>query len=152
MTASVKPICAGRRQTSGRPLFEEIEHTADVALRIRGESRVQLLIHAALGLAHVMAPEYAGSEATARCRLAVTAEDAESLLVEWLNELVFQAEVQRLIFERFDFVKLEKTALEVDAEGRRFTALGRHVKAVTYHGLSLAETSHGLEATVVFDV
>jgi protein archease len=132
--------------------FEEIEHTADRALRIRGRNLEELLINAAGGLLAIMNPVPSACDNTATRVIDLEALDAETLLVNWLSELAFWAETERLVFDRFDVEQVSPTHLRTIARGGRAERLERHVKAVTFHNLDIVRTAQGLTATVVFDV
>jgi len=138
--------------TLRRVAFEEIEHTADRALRICGSDLRELLLNAARGINSLLgAPCNAGTEPTAKA-VELEAEDAEGLLVEWLSELAYWAESESLVFHRFDLHSLSPTQLKATIHGSRVTQLDNHIKAVTYHDLEIIQTEDGLTATVVFDV
>ena len=138
------------------PAFVEIEHTADWALWVCGPDLRALLVNAAHGLRHLLAP--AGETATADGAATVTKEitlhayDPESLLVNWLTELVYWAEMAGVLFHTFVLDEVTSTHLHAVVQGEPVTNLQKHVKAVTYHNLQIVETAAGLEATVVFDV
>jgi SHS2 domain-containing protein len=134
--------------------FEEVEHTADRALKIFGSDLRELLINAARGMNSLMVKEPAASPATADKTVTVELEamDAEELLVEWLNELAFWAEMEMLIFRRFDLHEVSSTCLTASISGSKAQQLEKHIKAVTYHNLEIVRTAAGLSATVVFDV
>jgi SHS2 domain-containing protein len=139
-----------------RPLktvqFEEIEHTADVALRVRGQSWNQLLQNAALGMASLIHnPSEVYGEVIERL-VDVFAEDPEGLLVEWLSELAYLAETESLVFDSCEFKKVDKTRISALVQEKKVRELKTHIKAVTYHHLQVLETSSGFEATVVFDL
>ena len=78
--------------------------------------------------------------------------DAESLLVEWLSELSYWAEIEMLIFHEFKMESVSPTHLKATLYGTRVKQLEKHIKAVTYHNLEIVQTEKGLTATVVFDV
>ena len=132
--------------------FEEIEHTADRALRIYGRDLEDLFGNAAEGLAALMLPPDGGAPAGVARSVELEAIDAESLLVAWLSELAFWAETESLVFRRFDFTELSPTRLRAVAHGGPVEALEKHVKAVTFHELAIRPVPQGLAATVVFDV
>jgi len=132
--------------------FEEIEHTADRALRIRGRNLEELLVNAARGLLTILNPAPSAGDWTATRMIDLEALDAETLLVNWLSELAFWAETEMLVFDRFEIEQVSPTHLRALARGGRVDRLERHVKAVTFHNLDIVQTPHGLTATVVFDV
>ncbi|MBN1993994.1 MAG: archease [Anaerolineae bacterium] len=132
--------------------FEEIEHTADWALRIQGQDLRQLLLNAARGMSSLLVADLADVPATREEQLEIEAYDAESLLVNWLSELAYRAEVEGIVFAEFDLSRVTPTHLQAAVRGGHVSDLQKHIKAVTYHNLEIIKTDRGLEATVVFDV
>lgn len=132
--------------------FEIVEHTADWALRVFGRDLAQLLIHAAEGMATLLVEDPSAIPSGEVRRVELDAGDAESLLVEWLSELAYWAEMEQLIFTKFELSAVAPTHLEGTVHGGRAPELQKHIKAVTYHNLQIIQSEAGLEATVVFDV
>ena len=132
--------------------FEEIEHTADRALRIYGSDLRELLLNAACGMNSLLDTEYNACSRQEEKSVELEAIDAESLLVEWLSELAYWAETEMLVFHKFDLHSLSPTHVKATIHGSRATKLENHIKAVTYHNLEIIQSDEGLTATVVFDV
>ncbi len=87
----------------------------------------------------------------------VKAGDLEELLVEWLNELIYQFEVNELLLKRFNIIHLdsENKKLEAKVYGEKLD-LSRHqieeqIKACTYHQLQIKKNQIWT-ARVIFDV
>jgi len=132
--------------------FEEVEHTADNALRVQGRSLEELLRNAALGMNRLMVQDVSSISIRTQKKVAVEALDSEGLLVEWLGELAYWAETQMLVFKQFEMKEVTPTNVRAILFGGKVHELQKHIKAVTYHNLKIIETEKGLEATVVFDV
>jgi SHS2 domain-containing protein len=132
--------------------FEEIEHTADWALRVRGHDLRELLVNAARGMSRLLVPDLTAISTDVERRFELDAFDAESLLVEWLSELAYWAEAEMLVFREFDLRQVTAVHLEAVVRGGCAPNLQKQIKAVTYHNLEIIATDGGLEATVVFDV
>ncbi|MDJ0987839.1 MAG: archease [Desulfobacterales bacterium] len=132
--------------------FEEIEHTADHALKVYGKDLTELFISAAQGMTSLMTADI--SDVSAEIAKAVKLEtiDTESLLVEWLSELAYWAEAEMLIFKTFNIHKLTANVVDARVIGGRAPALDKQIKAVTYHNLNIVKTHQGLEAIITFDV
>ena len=131
--------------------FEEIEHTADWAYRVRGENLAQLFIQAALGLYFLVGMELAsGSRITQEIHL--KGIDRESLLVAWLNELLYLHESEGLGFDRLEIQHLDEKNLQAKVTGAPTQQWLKDIKAVTYHNLAIREVESGLEVTLVLDV
>ncbi len=137
------------------PKFEHIDHTADVGLKIYGESLPQLFEHAALGLFDIIANLDKVGLSTERL-VEVEATDREALLVSWLSELNYLFFTQREIYKRFHIDVITDDRIKARALGEQID-LDRHeihteVKAVTYHQLYIKEIHNGWEAQVIFDL
>jgi len=143
---------SGSSRSHSQIAFEEIEHTADRALKIYGRNFAELLRNAAFGLNSLMGVNEEPGATPQTKSIMLDAEDAEGLLVEWLSELAYQAESEMLVFTRFDLQTVSPTHVKAAVAGRRVTKLESHIKAVTYHNLEIIKTETGLAATVVFDV
>ena len=132
--------------------FEVVEHTADWALRVRGANLSQLFAQAAVGLCSLLVEESETIPGDETRILDIEAYDAESLLVEWLNELAFLAEMEMLVFPGIHIQEISSTQLSAEVSGGRVSRLNGHIKAVTFHNLEILEREGGLEVTIVFDV
>jgi len=132
--------------------YEEVEHTADNALRIHGYSMEELLQNAAHGMNSLMINDVSIISTQIKKNVEVEAMDAESVLVEWLAELAYLAETHLLVFKRFEIESVTPTRVQATLFGGKVSKLQKHIKAVTYHNLEITKTDKGLEATVVFDV
>ena len=131
--------------------FEEIEHTADWAYRVKGENLAELLIQAALGLYSLVGMELVPGSRIRRS-IQLKAIDRESLLVAWLNELLYFHESEGLGFEQIKIQELDETSIQAQVTGAPTQQWLKDIKAVTYHNLAIRETESGLEVTLVLDV
>lgn len=149
-------VDAGAADAAGDPQappYEELAHTADLCLRVRGDTREALFAHAAEGLYALMRWNLpTGAPQQEQC-LTLSAPDAETLLVDWLAELLYLSEAQGVRWRDFVVHRASETELEATARGAVGGRPERPVKAVTYHGLQVAPNSDGhWEATITFDV
>jgi SHS2 domain-containing protein len=134
------------------PPWEEVEHTADVALRVRGATLAELFANAARGMLNLALggePAPAGRD---RTEISLSAPDPETLLVDWLTELVYRMEDEAFIPSCVSVQSVEENTLRAEVTGGAGGTLSRHIKAVTYHDLSIQQTEGGFQATIVFDV
>ena len=130
---------------------EEIEHTADVALRVRGSTLADLLEHAAEGMFALMADPQAGGPGSPH-EISVSATDVESLLVNWLNEWLSQADVSKCVFRGFHVGNSSGLEVRGSAEAFYPNEIRKHIKAVTFNDLQVEQRDGWLETTIVFDV
>jgi SHS2 domain-containing protein len=132
--------------------FEEVEHTADWALRVYGQDLEELLVNAARGMGHLLVSQPIEPPFDLEEHIELEAYDAEGLLVNWLSELAYWAEVEGVIFAEFKLHQVTPTYLQATIRGVQASDLQKHIKAVTYHNLEIVETPAGLVTTVIFDV
>ncbi len=132
--------------------FQEVEHTADRALKVFGGDLKELFISAAEGMTSLMVADMSGVSGEIEKTIEVDAIDKESLLVEWLSELAYWAEAEMLVFKTFRIQNMTTDHIAASVIGGKLPALEKHIKAVTYHNLKVIKSRRGLEATIVFDV
>jgi len=131
--------------------FEEIEHTADLAIKAYGRDMKELFANAACGMFALMA-EPSLEEPIHRREVSLEAMDYEGLLVDWLNELIYLHEVERETYSQFAIKTISPTKLKAHVIGGPTKRKTKAIKAATFHDLKIEETANGLVATIVFDV
>lgn len=133
---------------------ETLEHTADVGLRVWAASLEELFSEAAVGLMDVMGTAEGPEERREVVRL--DAPDLDALFVDWLSEVLFMFEARKFVVRSVDVsVALDPCRLEASMRGADASSFVQHgpaVKAITFHGLEIRETSEGYEARVYLDV
>ncbi|MCC6906209.1 MAG: archease [Anaerolineae bacterium] len=133
------------------PPWEEIPHTADWSIRVRGADRRALFENAARGMISLLERPQTDRPSIER-RFSLQAHDDETLLVDWLTELVYLLEEEGLVFNEISVEQAVDHALDARISGRPGGRYGKHIKAVTYHLLEIREVTGGFETTLVFDV
>jgi SHS2 domain-containing protein len=131
--------------------FQEIEHTADWAFRAHGRDLAQLFAYAARGMFELQSGAGSGETSVAR-GVAVSGVDRETLLVNWLNELLYLQETQHETYSRFEVLEISDMHLRALVHGRPSPAEGKLIKAVTFHDLEVRRSEDGWEAAIVVDV
>src|ERR1700694_794144 len=133
--------------------YEVFDHTADVGLHAFGISLHELFAHVAEGMESLMvSPEQVRSHVSREIR--VEGHDVVSLLISWLNELIFLFDTEYLIFRQFEIEALTETQLHGRAHGEAYDA-GRHdlssaIKAVTWHEAAVERSNDGYRARNIF--
>jgi SHS2 domain-containing protein len=130
--------------------FREKDHTADWELEVWAPDLPGLLVEAARGMYWLMGARLEQGNRLQRT-VQFPADDDESCLVGFLQELLYLCETERLGFDRFE-ITLDGTLGRAELSGARLAHLGKEIKAVTYHNLAVRETGTGYQATLVFDV
>jgi len=139
--------------------FEEIEHTADIAIHVWGSDLAELFANGAYGMAcqmtgagAVVRTDFDEHSRAVERLIELEAYDAETLLVTWLGELLYLGERDGCVFTDFDVLEVTPTRLRALAWGGPVRERQRHIKAVTFSDLEIVHTGEGYETTIVFDV
>ena len=125
--------------------WEHFPHQADIGVRGLGATIEQAFEQAALALTAVIT-DPADVAPKEMIQFSCTAPDAELLLVDWLNALIYEMATHNVLFSRFE-VHLEGDHLTAQAWGEALEA-ARHqpaveVKGATYTALKVAKQPDG---------
>jgi len=137
----------------------DIAH-ADIAFDAWGKSLEELFRGAAEATLQVMVEDLASIRPAATAAISLAQDDAEMLLFDFLNELIFYKDASRLLLLPAQLAIAERAdggyELQSTLQGEVIEA-GRHrlntdVKAVTMLRFSVTRSAEGWRATVVLDV
>jgi len=137
-----------------RGSFEFIDHTADAGIKVEAPTLEDLFETAGLAFTELVT-----SVESLDCRVErsfkLQEDDMETLLVSWLQELLYLLDTEDLVFARFQ-VKIHDFSLEATAWGDVFDpnihTMKTEIKAVTYHQLEVAKNDQGWQAQIIFDI
>lgn len=133
--------------------FEEISHTADIKIRARAPSLEALFSETFKALMQIM---YGTHRARGILRvIRVESSDNESLIADFLSEVIFVSEVESLVF--FDArIKINGLCLTAELSGEPFDPVrhsgGSEVKGISYSGLAITHDANEYMIDIIFDV
>lgn len=149
MTLGYSPRC------SGAAMFETFEHTADLGLRVEAADLNGLFAEAGRGLTSMLVDDPEQIRPMQELRLHVDGGDRAYLLFDWLNELLYRFESERLLFRDFQ-VHVSESGIDATLRGEPADPdrhqLAHEVKAITYHQLVIEPTESGWRAEVIVDI
>jgi SHS2 domain-containing protein len=136
-------------------MFEVLEHTADIGFRARGRTLAGLFESAAEALV-CLALELDDVSPRESYALAAEGEDLESLLVNWLSEVLYWLDGKRVALRRFQVTEIASSRVAAEGFGEPLDP-ARHraklmVKGVTYHQLRIEPDEQGWWADVYLDI
>ncbi len=146
--------CPGRMTMafSPRSSFEFLPHVGELRLRLRGSGIADVLGQAALALAELLRPASPPADSVRVHEIVLDAPDRASLLVDWLNELLFLAERDCWLPAHVDLLEATETGLRATVRGPVLDEAPSLVKAATWHGLRFDAREDGFEAEVLLDI
>jgi len=139
--------------------FEYLEHEADVGIRVEAETLENLFSEAAQGLFTLM---YNPKRVAAKERVtfSVSADSAEHLFVEFLNEIISLAGLNEMFFASCDIKTVDITEGRSHIRGvlggekidREKHEPKTEVKAATYSGLKFIQQKGHYTAQCLLDI
>lgn len=135
--------------------YEFFEHTADIGIRASSETLPELFIYMAEGLTELIA-EDSHLEPRQQRTIRLSASDASSLLLAWLQELLFWFSTDRFLPVAYELETVSPTRLSGSVRGDTFDpsrhVQGREVKAITRHLLDVRQRNGIWEGQVIVDI
>ena len=127
--------------------FEILPHTADVRVKVFGETYEELFKNALLAMAEILKNNLSQIKNPAKAKINIQSPDINSLLVDFLSEVLYQSQMNKVIysdaiFSKFsDFSTSSKQAeLQAEIRGNKVDSFDEDIKAVTYHELEIKKS------------
>lgn len=134
--------------------WEHFPHEADAGIRGFGSTQAEAFAQAALALTATVT-DLETVEPREAVAIECTAPDAELLLTEWLDSVIYEMSTRKMLFSRFD-VRIDGEQLRAQAWGEHIDPDRHHpaveVKGATYTALRVARERDGWVAQTVVDV
>jgi len=131
--------------TTAETAWEHFPHQADIGVRGRGRTKAAAFEQAAIALTAVITnPQIV--EPKEKVKVACRAEDDETLFVDWLAALIYEMDIRKMLFSRFE-VRIERHKLDAVIWGEKID-VSRHspaveVKGATYTALKVEQDEQG---------
>lgn len=143
--------------------FEILPHTADIKVRIYGETKEELFRNALIGMFQAVgprSPECSVVNERLMCpslpvhhEVVVTSPDQEALLVDFLSEALYLSDVHNQAYLDAKIHTLTDTHIKATLLGVNITGFEVvEIKAVTYHELAIVQHNGMWQADIVFDI
>ena len=132
-----------------------LDHTADLRIRIIGDSRAALFRNAGLALADLICnPDTLTAAQT--LTVDIEGDDPADLMVNYLRELLYQWTGKEQLIKWVEILDLSDNALSARIHTADYQpdqhSIVNEIKAVTYHQITVEPTDAGWQATVVLDI
>ncbi len=143
------PGAGSRAMLPAMTAYRFAEHGGEVELELEAATEAGIFEAALEAFAELVSSDEEG--AAIRHEISLDEGDRCLLLVDWLGELIFLAEVEQFVPDRLASFKLTGDRLRATVIGRR--GRPRHlVKAVTLNDLQLSQEGGAWHGRVVLDV
>lgn len=132
-----------------------LDHTGDAGVEFRSET-LESLFETAGAVLFDMICGVERIEPSEKCIITIDGSDYESLMFNFLAELIYQFDALKRVFARFWVLEISETCLTIEGgfenysrekHGFRFA-----IKAVTMHQLTVKREEKGYYAKIIFDL
>jgi len=136
--------------------YEFFDHTADVGVHVSGGTLKELFTNAAAALYEALG-QLEKSEIRDQKLLEIEAATPEDLLHDWLAELLYEVEVNHLLYDEVEITELTPQRMAATLYGGEIdfdrSQVNEEIKAITYHELRVEQLPDATwRATVIVDV
>ncbi len=139
--------------------FEFIDHTADVGIRVYAKTVEELFVNAALGMYNIICEKFYNILDEKVYTNELKEVDIETLLVSFLNDLLYQTFVNKLLFCKFEIKNLIKEKefcqLRYICKGQIYNHVSHgtlfELKAATFHNIKIEKFNNEYTTTIIFD-
>jgi SHS2 domain-containing protein len=133
--------------------FEEISHTADIKIRVRAPTLEALFSETLNAMMQIIYGT--DRQGCIHKKIRIESSGNESLLTDFLSEVLFISEVENLVFSNAD-IKINGLHFSAELFGEQFDPVrhsgGSEVKGVSYSGLEITNDANGYMLDIIFDV
>jgi len=144
----------------GKTGFEFLEHMADAYIAAYGRNLNEAFENAALAMFETMTST-SDVEHNVEEEVEVEGEDEQSLLYNWLEELLVRFEVENMLYSKFNVLEILRKRgggfkLKAKIYGEPFDP-EKHkqkvgIKAVTYHRMEIEKKPDGVVVKFILDL
>jgi len=132
--------------------YQNLEHTADIKIRSFGKNLEEVFVNMAIGMfENITDPKNILQDQEVEREIKLESSDEESLLVDFLSQLVTMSDTNDEIYTNFE-LRIKNVELSGKIRGYKINGLKLEIKAVTYNDLKLEEKDGQWLAEVVFDI
>jgi SHS2 domain-containing protein len=140
--------------------YRFLDHTADVAVEIRGRNLEEAFEQTAYSLMETITPSLKLISPEIEREIITEAEDKGALLFDFLTEFLYLFDVDDLVFNNIKVQPIRKEQdkyfLKAIVKGEKFDKNkhepGSEVKAITYSFMNIEEKKNRVKINIVFDI
>ena len=143
--------------------FEQLDHTADIKVRVYGASVKELFRNAVIGMFQVVRPVAPGCRVEndlVVCKslpisrdVSLSSIDQSALLVDFLSDILALSDIHNEAYFDATIKELTDTQISATVHGVQITGFEVvELKAVTYHECEIKKDTDGWQVDIVFDI
>jgi len=127
-----------------------LSHTADLKIKVFGKDKKELFANAMIGM--FKEAGYMATKEIAKKEVEVESTDLESLLIDFLNEVLYVGSVNKEIYQKIIYREFSDIKIRAELLGKKIKRFNLEIKSATYHNLEIKKTKNYWQAIILFDV
>lgn len=131
--------------------YQILEHKADLKIKVFGKTKKELFENAMIAMFKGGKYE-AEKNGEVKRKIIIRSFDLLSLLVDFLNEILYLVEAKKEVYQKVKFQKFSENEIEAELIGKKLKRIGVYIKGVTYHDLEISKKKGLWQAKILFDV
>lgn len=132
--------------------FKILEHPSDLKIRAFGKTKEELFENAMVGMFKSAKYGIEPKSQNLKAKIKIKSIDFPSLLVDFLNEILYLVETKKEVYQKVNFKKFSENEIKAELIGKKLKRMGVHIKGVTYHDLDISQKDGTWQATILFDI
>ena len=133
--------------------YQILSHPADIKLQITASTKEELFQGALAGMASIIQPQMSRKAPIAKENIEVQSLDFNTLLVDFLSEVLAKTDISHAVFHKLKIKKLTDNFLQTEIEGQKSDYFSQEIKAVTHYDLEIKQDKSGnYQVTILFDI
>lgn len=133
-------------------VYQVLGHTADLRLKISARTKKELFKQALKGMMSILKEKPKEKEKISK-EIEIESFDLVSLLVDFLNEALYNVYANKAIFSAVEFEFFSENKLRATISGYKIeNGFDEDIKAVTYHEAEIKKIDENFTATLIFDI
>jgi len=131
--------------------YEILPHTADLKIKVFGETKEELFLNALLAMSECLKPDV--KQKAIKREISVKSADLSALLVDFLSEALYLSQVNKESYNDLKINNFSDTQINGELSGFSIERFGEDIKAATYHNLDISQKDDSTwEAVILFDI
>jgi SHS2 domain-containing protein len=132
--------------------YEVLDSPSELRLRIYGNSLADLFIHAVQAMFECCEPTFLKDAEESHRHVSLTASDRNSLLINFLADVVAMADIHNEAYFAVDFENIDDTNLSAIIKGKKVLRFALEIKAATHHEVHISEKNGHYSVDVILDI
>lgn len=136
--------------------YQLLSHIADIRLKVEADSLPELFVAAIEGMMNIIKisnSKFLISKIKTKRIIETKSADKTALLIDFLNEVLYQTQKNKEIYNEVEFLEFSEMALKAEIYGQKVEEFDEDIKAVTYHEAEIVKNEkRNFETIIVFDI